>query len=93
MRFALNTFLPLLAATAAFAWQRIDKNNVALLIIDHQVGLFNIVRDFSAAEFKNNVLANAALGKIFNLPTIITTSSETGKLVLAIGLRTYLTAA
>lgn len=28
---------------------------------------------------KNNIVAHAALGKVFNLPTILTTSAETGE--------------
>jgi nicotinamidase-related amidase len=49
-----------------------------LLIVDHQVGLFELVRDVSPEEFKSNMIAHAALGKIFSLPTVITTSAETG---------------
>lgn len=29
---------------------------------------------------KNNILAHSALAKVFNLPTILTTSAETGAL-------------
>jgi len=36
------------------------------------------VRDYSADEFKNNVLALADIAKFFNLPTILTTSFEDG---------------
>ncbi|GJJ10852.1 hypothetical protein Clacol_005080 [Clathrus columnatus] len=59
-------------------FERIDKNNALLLVVDHQVGLFQLVRDYTPDEYKNNVLAHAALGKIFNLPTILTTSAEVG---------------
>jgi hypothetical protein len=38
-----------------FVHERIDKSNAALLIVDHQVGLFQIVRDYSPADYKNNV--------------------------------------
>lgn len=37
-----------------------------------------MVQDFSPNEFKNNVLATAACGKYFELPTILTTSFENG---------------
>ncbi|PGH11053.1 hypothetical protein AJ79_05095 [Helicocarpus griseus UAMH5409] len=60
------------------AWNRLDKNNTVLLIVDHQVGLSQIVQDWSPNEFKNGVLAHAALGKLFNLPTILTSSTDTG---------------
>ncbi|KAK7049951.1 hypothetical protein VNI00_005381 [Paramarasmius palmivorus] len=59
-------------------YQRIRKDDAMLLIIDHQIGLFELVRDYEPAEFRNNVLAHAALGKVFNLPTIMTTSTDDG---------------
>ncbi|OOF53008.1 isochorismate family cysteine hydrolase YcaC [Rodentibacter trehalosifermentans] len=57
---------------------RLDKNNAAMLLVDHQTGLFSLVRDIDPDKFKNNVLATADLAKYFNLPTILTTSFETG---------------
>lgn len=60
-------------------FERIDKDNVVLLVVDHQIGLAQLVRDFDADQFRNNVLAHAAIGKVFNLPTILTTSAETGQ--------------
>ena len=66
------------ALGAKFKFERIDKDNVMLLVVDHQVGLFQLVRDFQPDEYRNNILAHAALGKVFNLPTVLTTSAETG---------------
>lgn len=40
--------------------------------------MFQLVRDFAPDQFRNNILAHAALPKIFNIPTILTTSAETG---------------
>lgn len=57
---------------------RLDKNNAAMLLVDHQTGLLSVVRDIDPDKFKNNVLATADLAKYFNLPTILTTSFETG---------------
>jgi nicotinamidase-related amidase len=57
---------------------RLDKNNAAMLLIDHQSGLFSLVRDSDPDKFKNNILATADLAKYFKLPTILTTSFETG---------------
>jgi nicotinamidase-related amidase len=48
------------------------------LVIDHQVGLSQVVRDFSTNDFRNNMLGHAALGNVFNLPTVLTTSSDAG---------------
>jgi hypothetical protein len=50
----------------------------ALLIVDHQVGLFQLARDWDATLFKQNMKAHATIGKLFNLPVVITSSAETG---------------
>ena len=63
---------------SAFKYRRLDKNNAAVLLVDHQTGLINLVQDFSPDEFKNNVLALADLASYFKLPTILTTSFEDG---------------
>lgn len=57
---------------------RLDRNNAAVLLVDHQAGLLSLVRDIDPDRFKNNVLALADLAKYFGLPTILTTSFETG---------------
>ena len=57
---------------------RLDKNNAAVLLVDHQTGLLSLVRDLDPDKFKNNVLALADLATYFKLPTILTTSFETG---------------
>lgn len=63
---------------ASFNYNRLDKDNAAVLLVDHQTGLFSLVRDFPPSDFKNNVLALANTAKFFNLPTILTTSFEQG---------------
>ncbi|QYO61999.1 isochorismate family cysteine hydrolase YcaC [Leptolyngbya sp. 7M] len=63
---------------ARFTYNRLDKNNAAVLLVDHQTGLLSLVKDFGATDFKNNVLALASTAKFFNLPTILTTSFEQG---------------
>ena len=60
------------------SYKRLDKNNAAVLLVDHQTGLLSLVRDIDPDRFKNNVLALADLAKYFKLPTILTTSFETG---------------
>ncbi|WP_445767070.1 isochorismate family cysteine hydrolase YcaC [Rheinheimera sp.] len=57
---------------------RLDKDNAAVLLVDHQTGLLSLVRDIDPDKFKNNVLALADLAKYFGLPTILTTSFEQG---------------
>ena len=57
---------------------KLDKNNAAVLLVDHQAGLLSLVRDVEPDKFNNNVLALADAAKFFGLPTILTTSFETG---------------
>ncbi len=59
-------------------YSRLDKDNAAVLLVDHQAGLLSLVRDFNPDQFKNNVLALADLAAYFKLPTILTTSFEDG---------------
>ena len=61
-----------------FKYNRLDKDNAAVLLVDHQSGLCNLVRDISPDDFKNNVMALADTAKYFQLPTILTTSFESG---------------
>lgn len=61
-----------------FKYNRIQKDDAIVLLVDHQSGLISMVQDFSPAEFKDNVLALADIAKFFALPTILTTSFEDG---------------
>ena len=88
---ASMTGLAVLGGTAALAQEKpeskpglatggppLSADEAALLLVDHQVGLFSLVQDYPPEEFRNNVLALAGCGKLFNLPTILSTSAETG---------------
>jgi len=83
MRLSISTWPLLLSAFVtsilAFEHVRLNKNDSMLLVVDHQIGLFNVVRDATPEEFRNNMIAHAAIGKLFNLPTILTTSGQTGE--------------
>jgi nicotinamidase-related amidase len=46
-----------------FKYRRLDKTDAAVLLVDHQSGLCNIVGDFPPDEFQNNILALADLAK------------------------------
>jgi nicotinamidase-related amidase len=59
-------------------YQRLSKDDAAVLFIDHQSGLVPLVQDFAPDAFHNNVLALADIAKYFKLPSIVTTSFETG---------------
>src|SRR5690348_10932363 len=55
--------------------ERLTPDNAALLLIDHQAGLFTGVRDIPVAELKHNVVALAKAAKVLGLPTIVTATS------------------
>ena len=57
---------------------QLSKDDAVLLLVDHQVGLLSLVQDYPPEEFRNNVLALAGCGKTFKLPTVLTTSAESG---------------
>ncbi|MBK5074537.1 hydrolase [Budviciaceae bacterium CWB-B4] len=57
---------------------RLDKEQAVVLLVDHQAGLLSLVRDIEPDKFKNNVLALSDLASYFKLPTILTTSFESG---------------
>ncbi|MBG12901.1 MAG: hydrolase, partial [Alcanivorax sp.] len=59
-------------------YNRLNKDDAAVLLVDHQAGLLSLVRDIDPDRFKNNVLALADLAEYFELPTILTTSFEDG---------------
>ena len=63
---------------SASASSRLSKDEAAVLLVDHQVGLFSLVQDYGPDEFRNNVLALASIARLFKLPTILSTSAETG---------------
>ena len=55
--------------------ERLTSDNAALLLIDHQVGLFTGVRDIPVAELTHNVVALAKAAKVLDVPTIVTATS------------------
>jgi len=59
-------------------YNRLDKSQAAVLLVDHQAGLMSLVRDIEPDKFTNNVLALADCAKYFGLPTVLTTSFEDG---------------
>jgi nicotinamidase-related amidase len=77
-------------ACKGFKYDPLSPSNAALLLVDHQTGLANGVKDQSMPEFMSSVVALAGkcsfhlklkvkeIGKLFNLPTIVTSSAETG---------------
>ena len=56
----------------------INPNDVAMLLIDHQSGLFNLVKDMPVAELRNNIIALAKVATMLNIPVITTASVPEG---------------
>ncbi|KAJ4174207.1 hypothetical protein NW754_004622 [Fusarium falciforme] len=61
-----------------FKYERLDKNDALLLVVDIQEGLYQIARDFDPTLYRDQALAHAALGEVFDLPVILTTSADQG---------------
>jgi len=65
---------------AAYKFGRVGRNNAALPIVDHQVGLMGLVRDYTPQDMFNSIILHASLGKTYDL-VVITTSSDKGNLL------------
>lgn len=49
-----------------------------LLVLDLQEGLYGLARDFDATLYRDSIIAHAAVGKLFGLPVVMSTSAQTG---------------
>jgi nicotinamidase-related amidase len=58
--------------------ERWTPENCAFAFVDHQTGLMNLVHNAAPTAFKNIVVGLAKLAKLHNVPTVLTTSAETG---------------
>jgi nicotinamidase-related amidase len=58
--------------------ERLTPDNCVFALIDHQTGLMNLVHNAPPVEFKSIVIALAKTAKLHKVPTVITTSAETG---------------
>ena len=56
----------------------INPKDVVMLLIDHQSGLFNLVKDMPVAELRNNIIALAKVATMLNIPVITTASVPEG---------------
>lgn len=56
----------------------INPNDVVMLLIDHQSGLFNLVKDMSVSQLRNNVIALAKVATMLKIPVITTASVPEG---------------
>ncbi|MGW1729089.1 isochorismatase family protein [Streptomyces sp. NPDC002306] len=55
--------------------ESLTSDNAALVLVDHQVGLYSGVRDISLLELKHNVVALTKAAQILDLPTVVTTTA------------------
>jgi nicotinamidase-related amidase len=56
----------------------LDPNDAVILLIDHQSGLFNTVRDLPIPDLRNYVIAIAKTATLLNIPVITTASVPDG---------------
>jgi len=56
----------------------LDPDDVVMLLIDHQSGLFNTVRDLPVPDLRNYVIALAKTATLLDIPVITTASVPDG---------------
>lgn len=55
--------------------ERLTRDNAAVLLVDHQVGLYSGVRDIPVGELKHNVVALAKAARVLGLALVVTTTA------------------
>ena len=55
---------------------RRTRDNTAVLLVDHQVGLFTGVRDITVSDLKHNVVSLAKAAKVLDLPIVPVTTAR-----------------
>lgn len=56
----------------------LDPDDTVILLLDHQAGLFQTVKDISVAELRSNVVMLAKLATLMKIPVITTASEPNG---------------
>ena len=56
--------------------ERFTADNTALLLIDHQVGTMQLIKNIDSAFAAKQSIALAKMAKILNMPVVITSSQE-----------------
>ena len=57
-------------------YEPLTRDNAAVILVDHQVGLMTGVRDYSTGELKHNVVALARAARALKLPIVATTTAR-----------------
>ncbi|KAH8909993.1 Isochorismatase hydrolase [Coniochaeta sp. PMI_546] len=83
MKFTLSSLLPAMLLSSVtradkVPFERLNKDDALLLIIDLQEGLFQLARDWDATLYRDNMIAHSALGQVFDIPVVMTTSAQVG---------------
>lgn len=55
--------------------ESITRENAAVVLVDHQVGLLTGVRDIPLGELKHNVVAMARAATVLGIPLVVTTTA------------------
>lgn len=55
--------------------ESITRQNAAVVLVDHQVGLLTGVRDMPLEELKHNVVAMAKAATVLGIPLVVTTTA------------------
>ena len=56
----------------------LDPSDTVILLLDHQTGLFQTVKDISVAELRANTIMIAKLATLLKIPVIVTASEPNG---------------
>jgi nicotinamidase-related amidase len=56
----------------------LDPSDTVMLLLDHQAGLFQTVKDISVTELRANTIALAKLATLLNIPVITSASEPNG---------------
>ncbi len=56
----------------------LTAENAAVVLVDHQVGLYSGVRDIGLRDLKHNVVSLAKAAQALDLPTVVTTTMADG---------------
>src|SRR5215813_11156826 len=59
-------------------YEQLTAENAAVLLVDHQVGLFTGVVDTDVLTLKHNVVALAKAAKVLRVPTVVTATAPDG---------------
>ncbi|MFE5091872.1 isochorismatase family protein [Streptomyces sp. NPDC056638] len=55
--------------------ESVTRENAAVVLVDHQVGLLSGVRDIPVGELKHNVVALARAATVLGIPLVVTTTA------------------